>query len=504
MSRGQLSPDRPQQDSANKAQQKAERKLMDQVPEPLLSSEVNPPDHLPFQSQGKEPTDKQPTPPSSIILDVGGKKFRTTRDTLMKLPNTRLGRLVQEKGQLRKNSGMVEFFFDRNPKMMNSVLDLYRKGELHLPSNMCCSLVEEELRFWEIPVELMSSCCWKHLENHRSEKAVVSQMQKFLRVPFPEVVVKGAASWRLRLWGMLERPRSSLVSKVYSLIFFLFVFMAIFSFVFETDRQFREPTATFRESHLVAHNRTLDEAYYELPPVHFMAVTVPNEGLHTLRYVTFAFFFLDFALRLVTCPDRKQFFKQPRNWLEIVVAAKTLLHFLMEALVFSKETEHISDAEKSVSLVLYALSGVRVLRILYLANLFPGLKVVILTFTSSLRDLLLMTACVFCFVCLFGTMVYLAEVLSNLRTFPSVFQAMWWAIITMTTVGYGDVYPRSAAGKVVGSICASSGVVVLALPVAIIASNFTLFHDNFKSFWHRDAKKSPDDVSKQSASRPKF
>ncbi|XP_076452717.1 potassium voltage-gated channel protein Shaw-like [Babylonia areolata] len=328
MSRGQLSPDRPQQDSANKAQQKAERKRTDQVPEPSLSSKVNPPDHF------------------SIILDVGGKKFRTTRATLMKLPNTRLGRLVQEKGQLRKNSGMVEFFFDRNPKMMNSVLDLYRKGELHLPSSMCYSLVEEELEFWEIPVELMSACCWKKFKQHQNLTDAMAEMHKLFQTSFPEAVVKGATSWRLRLWNMLQLSFDSLASKatvqqypltyfsqlfsghiqIWSFIFYIFVFMSIFNFIFETDPYFRVPTDKFRR-YLDAHNTTLTETR--------------NEA---------------------------------RNWLEMVIFTKAILHFGMETLVYSKETEEVSHGEKSVTLILYALSAVRVLRILYLGNVFPDLK----------------------------------------------------------------------------------------------------------------------------------
>ncbi|XP_076452718.1 voltage-gated potassium channel KCNC4-like [Babylonia areolata] len=307
MSRGQLSPDRPQQDSANKAQQKAERKLIDEVPEPLLSSEVNPPDHL------------------SIILDVGGKKFRTTRDTLMKLPNTRLGRLVQEKGQPRKNSGMEKFFFDRNPKIMNSVLDLYRKGELHLPSNICYSLVEEELEFWEIPVKLMNACCWKKFKEHQNQKDAMAEMHKLFQTSFPEAVVKGATSWRLRLWNMLQLSFDSLASKatvqqypltyfsqlfsrhiqIWSFIFFIFVFMSIFNFIFETDPYFRVPTDKFRR-YLDAHNTTLTETYNEVSPVHYMVVTFPDTWQLILRYITIAFFVLDFMLRLVTCPMRKK------------------------------------------------------------------------------------------------------------------------------------------------------------------------------------------------------
>jgi hypothetical protein len=58
--------------------------------------------------------------------------------------------------------------------------------------------------------------------------------------------------------------------------------------------------------------------------------------------------------------------------------------------------------------------------------------------------------------------------------------ALWWAVITMTTVGYGDVYPESIPGYCVGCVCAIFGVIILAMPIAIIASNFTEYYSNHK------------------------
>lgn len=61
--------------------------------------------------------------------------------------------------------------------------------------------------------------------------------------------------------------------------------------------------------------------------------------------------------------------------------------------------------------------------------------------------------------------------------FGSIPAAFWWSVVTMTTVGYGDTYPVEPAGKLVATLAMVSGILVLALPLTIIGTNFSAVYE---------------------------
>ena len=129
----------------------------------------------------------------------------------------------------------------------------------------------------------------------------------------------------------------------------------------------------------------------------------------------------------------------------------------------------------------FLLSDLRFMRALRLFRLFRVLKLVrysesLQTFMDVLKlkkeELLLMFFAIMILLVISSSLIYKAEHDVQPEAFASIPAAMWWSIVTLTTVGYGDVYPVTNWGRFLGSIVVILGIGFFALPTGVLASGF--------------------------------
>ena len=76
-------------------------------------------------------------------------------------------------------------------------------------------------------------------------------------------------------------------------------------------------------------------------------------------------------------------------------------------------------------------------------------------------------------ICISSVMMYIVEGRIQQEQFGSIPRCLWWAVITVTTVGYGEAVPTTPAGRLVASVTAIFGIAVIAIPIGIISAGFT-------------------------------
>jgi voltage-gated potassium channel len=185
-------------------------------------------------------------------------------------------------------------------------------------------------------------------------------------------------------------------------------------------------------------------------------------ALQFFEYVSVALFSLEYAVRFWTAPFRFPLLKHP--YLRYVISPMAILDLLAVAPFYLP------------MFIPFDLRFLRVLRLFRLLRVFKlnrysdSLNLIGRVIKKEKSKLLMTGFVIVVLIILASSIMYFFENTVQPENFPNIIATLWWAISTLTTVGYGDVYPITYMGKFLSSIFALLGVGLVALPSGIICT----------------------------------
>ena len=115
----------------------------------------------------------------------------------------------------------------------------------------------------------------------------------------------------------------------------------------------------------------------------------------------------------------------------------------------------------------------RLLRLLKMSRYSESVRTLGLVLYAKKEELMATAFAVFILLIFASSIMYFVEHEAHPKAFGSIPDAMWWGVVTLTTVGYGDIYPITPLGRFLGAILAFLGIGIFALPAGIIAAGFS-------------------------------
>ncbi|XP_065114793.1 voltage-gated potassium channel KCNC1-like [Paramisgurnus dabryanus] len=380
-----------------------------------------------------------------IVLIVVGVIHETYKSTLMTVPGSRLAKLVDTETPPK------EVCFDRHPEIFTHILHYYRSGKLHCPTNLCGVLLEEEFDFWGISVADVEPCCWVAFRKHRDAMESLAKID-------PSVMDQRNKPNNSMLWALFDDPLSSVAAKVIAVTSLLFILLSIIAFSLNTKEHINP---VYLHNQTLAHNTSWTEEM-----IHSRK---KSRVFGAIEIVCSIWFVFEFLIRVVCCPSKCRFFMNLLNIVDLLALFPIFFQ--------------LCSGELCVKVLgfLHVMRCIRLLRVFKLMQHVYGVRVLIHTLHASAPALCAVPVTMFCCTVIFGTMIYYTELYVDESHFHDIPSSFWWAVVTLTTVGYGDMVPISVPGWFVAALCATVGVFIIVLPVPIIVNNFIMFYSLVKA-----------------------
>ena len=372
-----------------------------------------------------------------VRINVRGARYETYEQTLARYPYTLLGSQAKRSRYYDPKSG--EYNLDRDTVVFDAILFYYQSpGILAKPDHVPLDLFTSEVKFFEI-------------EKDRIDPAFVPDEVKREEIP--------PRNLKEKIWQFLEDPQGSWGHWLANLSGLIIV-LSLAAYCLETVPNMM----MFSFGSEIQTNSSKNNISNQ------MREGEEEKGFwFTLEAFFTVWFTVEFLIRFLTAPSKLKFLRSCMAIIDLMAIVPFYI-----TLYLNKNLEDVTS--------FIVLRVIRLVRILKLKRYSTSIKLLTDTIYESQDQLSSFYLCLVMNVILFSTAIYYAEGKGrNSTPFKSIPDAFWWALVTISSVGYGDQVPRTVGGKVVGSLCCFAGV------LTVFCFSPVLFA-NFKKCWQRHFK----------------
>ncbi len=177
-----------------------------------------------------------------------------------------------------------------------------------------------------------------------------------------------------------------------------------------------------------------------------------GDAIYVAEWVFTVLFTVEYGLRLISVERPGRYATSFFGIIDLLAILPTFLSFFVPGAQFL--------------LVIRLLRILRVFRVLKLAKYVASANVIMTALRASAHKIAVFMATVLILVTIVGSLIYLVEGAEN--GFTSIPRSIYWAIVTVTTVGYGDISPQTILGQVLASLVMLMGYAIIAVPTGIV------------------------------------